>query len=315
MSFKFRTALNPYEKKSLVFICGVLVLAGSVFLVSAIKRGLFKESVVFYAFVSEGQGLSEGAPIKVSGRIVGYLQTVDLLEDSLANENRIRLELKVFSEFAHFVREDSHILITRQNLIGEKELEISGGENSEALSAGETLKNAQTFDIIAVLQSRTLLELANEMGGVKQDLLFILREVTTLAQETQKAFAQMKGKNMPLELLANTTQLTRELNGILKEMRKSNPGYVQDFSGLAKHLNTLSKELQVLTPVLRETGPELPRLSKRLIEALDETVVLVKALQKNYFLKGAVKDVKAVEREREETSSPRQPASTTKESP
>ncbi len=309
MNFRFRTSLHEYERKSIIFIFSALVFVGGVFLLSLLKRGVFKESDVFFAFVEEGQGLSEGAPIKVSGRVVGYLNSIKLRRDLYNEKNRVELELRVFNEYSHFLRRDSLVLITRENLIGEKQIEISGGEKSEPLGVGQKIQNIQTLDLIAIFQSKTLFDLANEMGSVKQDLLFILREVTKLAEEAQKAFAQFKGKNMPAELLSNTTQLTRELNTVLKEMRISNPSYVEDFSSLAKHLNSLSKELQVLTPVLREAGPELPKLSRRLIEALDESVVLVKALQKNYFLKGAVIDVKKSERERDEINAPRKPAS------
>jgi phospholipid/cholesterol/gamma-HCH transport system substrate-binding protein len=43
----------------------------------------------------------------------------------------------------------------------------------------------------------------------------------------------------------------------------------------------------------------LPRATKRAVEALDEMVVTLKALQKSFLLSGKVKDVKEEEQERE----------------
>ncbi len=55
-------------------------------------------------------------------------------------------------------------------------------------------------------------------------------------------------------------------------------------------------------------GPELPRTSKRAIEALDETVVTLKALQKSFLLRGSVQEVRTEEADRE-----RKPANKSKD--
>jgi phospholipid/cholesterol/gamma-HCH transport system substrate-binding protein len=54
----------------------------------------------------------------------------------------------------------------------------------------------------------------------------------------------------------------------------------------------------VIEPTVKEIGPDMPRVSRRAIEALDEMVITLKAMQKSFLLSGKVKDVKEEEVER-----------------
>jgi len=112
---------------------------------------------------------------------------------------------------------------------------------------------------------------------------------------------------LPFELMNNSNLLVKEISGILKEMKVANPHYVRDLSVLSSQLSQLSgqatqqmKVLQALVPVFEKMGPEFPRIALRLIEALDESVVLVKALQKNYFLRDSVDKTRKEEVRKEE---------------
>jgi phospholipid/cholesterol/gamma-HCH transport system substrate-binding protein len=50
---------------------------------------------------------------------------------------------------------------------------------------------------------------------------------------------------------------------------------------------------------MSKMAPELPHASARALEALDETVVTLKALQKSFVLRGSVKEVREEEAKRE----------------
>ena len=61
---------------------------------------------------------------------------------------------------------------------------------------------------------------------------------------------------------------------------------------LVGHLNTLTSEL---APAVKAVGPKLPNASLRALEALDEAVVILKAMQKSFLLSGKVQDVREEE--------------------
>ena len=61
---------------------------------------------------------------------------------------------------------------------------------------------------------------------------------------------------------------------------------------IVTNLNRLTGELNKLSPAVEVLAPELPRTSRRAVEALDEMVVLLKAMQKSFLLRGSVREVK-----------------------
>src|SRR5690606_5744109 len=91
------------------------------------------------------------------------------------------------------------------------------------------------------------------------------------------------------KMAKEVTTLTGELNVILPEVRKESPAIGKDLSQLIRNLGHLSA---ALAPAVKEVGPELPQASRRALEALDEVVVTLKALQKSFLLSGKVKEVR-----------------------
>ncbi|MBV2168701.1 MAG: multidrug ABC transporter substrate-binding protein, partial [Bdellovibrio sp.] len=59
---------------------------------------------------------------------------------------------------------------------------------------------------------------------------------------------------------------------------------------------------KALGPAVQAVEGELPGASVRLVEALNETVVVLKAMQKSFFMRGSVREVK------DEEASQRMPA-------
>jgi phospholipid/cholesterol/gamma-HCH transport system substrate-binding protein len=55
---------------------------------------------------------------------------------------------------------------------------------------------------------------------------------------------------------------------------------------------------KALAPALETVGEDLPQASVRALEALDEAVVLLKAMQKTFLLSGKVEDVRKEEKNR-----------------
>jgi phospholipid/cholesterol/gamma-HCH transport system substrate-binding protein len=64
----------------------------------------------------------------------------------------------------------------------------------------------------------------------------------------------------------------------------------------------LTEEFKVVLPALAAIAPELPQTSKRAVEALDEAVVLMKALQRSFFVKGNAEKVRKEEQKRSQDS-------------
>jgi phospholipid/cholesterol/gamma-HCH transport system substrate-binding protein len=66
---------------------------------------------------------------------------------------------------------------------------------------------------------------------------------------------------------------------------------------MVKNMSVLTHEMQKLAPAIAAIAPEFPKTSMRAVEALNETVVLLKALQKSFLLRGNVEAVREQERQ------------------
>jgi phospholipid/cholesterol/gamma-HCH transport system substrate-binding protein len=83
---------------------------------------------------------------------------------------------------------------------------------------------------------------------------------------------------------------------------------------IARNMAILTDELQRTLPAMQKIAPEIPRASERAIEALDETVVTLKALQKTFLLRSNALEVREEEatakKLKQETERSRDPAAT-----
>jgi phospholipid/cholesterol/gamma-HCH transport system substrate-binding protein len=116
--------------------------------------------------------------------------------------------------------------------------------------------------------------------------------------------SQVNRKGKLVHVVDNLVTMTDEMNKIMPQLLVDSPELGRNLAHIAKNTAILTDELQKTLPMIQEIGPELPRASRRAMEALDETVVTLKALQKSFLLRGSVKDVRE-----EETNRDRQPAS------
>jgi phospholipid/cholesterol/gamma-HCH transport system substrate-binding protein len=128
-----------------------------------------------------------------------------------------------------------------------------------------------------------------------------------------EAFADPKRTHALVQMIDRLNPLVTNLNTMSVEVVKlanvANKSVIPSFSkevpDLGKQLgqlvnNTsgLMTEFQKLTPAISVIAPELPRTTKRAVEALDETVIVLKALQRSFLLRGNVEDIRKEEGQR-----------------
>ncbi|MFN8943580.1 MAG: MlaD family protein [Pseudobdellovibrionaceae bacterium] len=301
-----KVKFTVFEKKSVYFIFGSLLLFIFFVAMSKAKNGYF-ESVVHYQLkVKNGAGLKSGIQIKISGLSAGYVDKTELSADG-----EVLVELKIFSKYQQFIQKETTAFIGRQSFVGEKEIHLFNEETSEPLVSGSQISAVKEFDLLAMSTSPQLIGFFTQNSGVLDQTKQLLNQLSQIMGEANTLFAQVSKDKLPFELMNNSNLLVKEISGILKEMKVANPHYVRDLSVLSSQLSQLSgqatqqmKVLQALVPVFEKMGPEFPRIALRLIEALDESVVLVKALQKNYFLRDSVDKTRKEEVLKEENRMP-----------
>lgn len=313
-----KVKFNKFERVAGLFI--ILAIAGVILTAfsAAIKQGWFEPKVRYTTTLKNADGIHQGTLVQMSGLRAGAVESVEFESDNL-----IRVGFYVLGKFQDRVRENSTVQLVRPFIIGERVLDLSVGSDEYALIAPQSsIKSLETMDIMTIMSGKSMNSTLSKLSGIFESMQVILdafadknraegvvrvidrldplvRNLNTMSIEVIKLSKQATHDDGVQKLVANLAETTVELNRILPEMNKQNPHLASDLAVMTQNLAIMTK---ALGPAVKEVEGELPGASTRLIEALNETVVVLKAMQKSFFMKSSVKEVK------DEESSGRLPA-------
>lgn len=314
---------NKYERVAGLFVLlaigGVLLTAVSV----AIKQGWFATKIHYSTTFENADGIHPGTLVQMAGLRAGAVDDVELQQD-----NKIRVTFYVLSKFQPRIREDSTTQLIRPFIIGDRALEVTvGSESAPHVPQHHVLASTETMDIMSLLSGKSLGSHLSKLSSTLENLSSMVQALTNkdrtqslvrifdrldpllasievMATEMTKLSRQATHKGNLQNVVSNLAVTTHELNMILPDLNRENPELAKDIAMMSKNLAILTTDFKVLGPALKSVGPELPQATKRAVEALNETVIMLKAMQKSMFIRGSVQEV------REEEAKSRKPAST-----
>lgn len=316
-----KSKFNKFERIAGLFVlfavAGVLLTAVSV----AIKQGWFATKIHYSTMFENADGIHPGTLVQMAGLRAGAVEDVELQSD-----NKIKVNFYVLSKFQPRIREDSTTQLIRPFIIGDRVLEVTvGSESSPVVPPHHTLASQETMDILSLLSGKSLGTHLAKLSSTLENLASMVQALTNkdrtqslvrifdrldplmanievMASEMIKLSRQATHKGNLQNVISNLALTTQEINHILPELNRENPELAKDVAQMSKNLATLTKDFQVLGPALKTVGPDLPQATQRAVEALNETVIMLKAMQKSVFIRGNVQEV------REEEARARQPA-------
>ncbi len=326
MKIKF----NKFERVAGLFVLTAIGGGLAATVGVAVKRGWLEPKIMLEATFSSADGLHIGTSVQMAGLRAGSVENVEL-----KSNNEIRVQFMVSEKFHNRIRQDSLVRVMRPFVIGEKVLDISvGTESSPTVAEGAVIQSEDTPDIMDMLNGRkvggylaalskmsdNLKEVANSFTDPKRMQAFVkmfdelhplTHNMNSMAKETTSLLTAINKKQQVTTALDNLVALTNELNRHLPTISEQAPSVARDLAKIAHNVAVLTEETQKLLPAMQELAPEFPRASRRAIEALDETVVTLKALQKSFILRGNVQDVRDEELQQAKKSekNERRPAS------
>ncbi len=309
---------NKFERVAGLFlllaILGVVVTALS----AAIKQGWFEPKVQYTTTFESADGVHQGTLVQMSGLRAGAVDSVELEAN-----NRIRVNFHVMGKFQNRVRTDSNIQLIRPFIIGERVLDLSvGSDKFEEVPVQGHIASVESMDLMSLVSGKNMNTYLGKLGGILESAQVVMdafadksraeslvrvidrldplmRNLNTMSVEVIKLSKQATHDDGVQKLVGNLAVTTREINKILPELNEENPQLAKDLAVMTSNLATVTK---ALGPAVKAVEPELPGASVRLVQALNETVVVLKAMQKSFFMRSSVKEV------REEESAERMPA-------
>ncbi|WP_413570506.1 MlaD family protein [Bdellovibrio sp. HCB117] len=287
-----------------VAILGIILTAIS----AAVKQGWFEPKVRYTTTFENADGLHQGTLVQMSGLRAGAVESVELESD-----NRIRVSFYILGKFQDRVRENSTVQLIRPFIIGERVLDLSVGHDQfQVLPAQSAVKSLETVDLMTLMSGKNMNSYLSKLGGILESMQVIMdafadksraesmvrvidrldplmKNLNTMSTEVIKLSRQATHEDGVQKLVGNLAVTTKEINRILPELNEENPQLAKDLAVMTQNLATVTR---ALGPAVKAVEPELPGASIRLVEALNETVVVLKAMQKSFFMRGSVREVR-----------------------
>ena len=267
---------------SISFIVLGILGASSTVIWLGVSSGIFESKVQYEVELESVDGIRVGTAVEISGLKIGRVTELDL-----KSIGQFVVKFNVRKRFSSLFRMDTKILTVRPNVIGEKILLVEpGSPDAELLAEGSQVQVEKSTDLMEALGGKKLNQILSDLGKIADNLKIIGYAFTD--KNRSEAFVKLFDDMGPF--VKNVTEMSRQVNMMAKDLNDD-----KIFAETLSNLNALTIEFQKLTPAINAVAPELPRASQRAVEALDEMVVTLKAMQKSFLLKGNVREVREEE--------------------
>lgn len=309
---------NKFERVAGIFVMTFILTGIAATVIVVIKRDWFAPRIQLVTEFENADGVRTGTDVLVAGLRAGSVDSVELLENS-----KIRVYFNILEKFRMRIRQDSTAQLIRPFVIGERALELTVGSlDSPLIDEHAVVPSHETMDIMTVLSGRRLGDYLEAMNGLLANVRILVeafastqrteaivqtfdqieplvRNLNTMSEEVIKLSRQATRRDNLGTVLGNLSVTTQQMNRMIPFIMEKAPELGQDMTKIMQNLAILTDNFKLLTPTIIEMAPNLPQTSRRAVEALDEAVVLLKAMQKSMFMRGSVNEVREEEAQRD----------------
>ncbi len=306
---------NKFERIAGLFV--VFAFLGSIAtgVIVALERGWLSPKEHYTTTFINADGVHTGTTVQIQGIKVGSVDDVELMAD-----NKIHITFSVNKKFGDRVRADSRAQLIRPFIIGDRVLDVSvsNSQDEPKIVSYGLIPAIETMDLMTIFSGKNLNQHLSEMAGlvdsikslvsaftdkersqkfidIFDNILPLITKLSVLSDEVIKLSQQATHRENLRHVLQNVNVLTNEINGIIPFVKEKAPAISKTLTQMITNLAQLTEDFRLLTPTIVEIAPTLPKTTHRAIEALNEAVVLIKAMQKSMFMEGNVRDVRIEE--------------------
>src|SRR5581483_5089874 len=201
------------------------------------SKGIFQQNAPLVTFMDDASGLANGTPVRLNGITVGFLDGLKLT-GSRDPKRAVEFDMLVKKKFLADIPVDSVAAIAAANLLGDKFVNITRGQDSRTVQPGAELRGSPGQDIPELMaQSANLLKsfqtivtrVDNLLAGVEQGkgnigLLLkddeLYRRLNGIASEGQKLLADVRTSNGSISKLLYSDEFYQELRSPIRRIDK-----------------------------------------------------------------------------------------------
>jgi phospholipid/cholesterol/gamma-HCH transport system substrate-binding protein len=171
------------------FIFGVAVVCGAIFLIG-FQKGFSQPQFQMTVLFDKVGGLSEGAPVRLSGVNVGSVENIDFLSEEV-KERGIRVTLAILKRYERQVRRSTEIAVQTEGVLGAKYIEIGRKPGDPPIDVSRPILGEpmlDVYDLAGVLQNTadSFNETTHGIGAMMVELKYISRKTKRLLDRLEQ---------------------------------------------------------------------------------------------------------------------------------
>jgi phospholipid/cholesterol/gamma-HCH transport system substrate-binding protein len=239
-----------------------------------IRHGWFERKVSFSLQTTSASDIHPGSKVEMLGLPVGYVSEV-----TFGDAAKVKITLRLRKSYAGLVTAGSTARVTRPLFIGDQTIEIVPDTTSRMPALpGTELAMAESIDPLSLFKGAAFGE------GIAKFYSLIANLEGIARQANQKHHLE--------QAVADVAALTRDMRLAVPHYTNNAAELSGQITVIAKNLNGISTRINDMMPAMQEMAKTAPDTAKVLNESLAETKILVKALERNFFIRGSVNDVR-----------------------
>ncbi len=166
----------------LFFLAGAALVAGVIFFIGY-QRGFSEPRTTQEVLFDRIGGLTEGAPVRLSGVTVGIVEKIGFLDDEVMNRG-ITVRLSLYKKFDRQVRRCTQISIFTEGVLGAKYVELSRIPGDPPLDLSRPVMGEpmlDIYDLAAVLQ-----DTASSFNETTRGINVMTHELGYISRKTKR---------------------------------------------------------------------------------------------------------------------------------
>lgn len=289
MHYKF----NPFERAVGVFLTGTVV--GSLFIgvAIAVKKNWFEEKNFYSAFTNSANNIRVGAVVQIAGMKVGSIEEVEL-----DRNQKIKVTFSVLKKYNTSLTDGAKVQFVRPFIIGDKIINITqgalGGQNIASGAVIPLEESPDLLDLISGDKIQPMIAKVDQILSNANDALILGKDLA----------GQVADKKQLQKTMANMAYASEQLKIVLPHFVNKTPEMTENVTAMVENLTALTKGMKELQPFITEVVKTMPEGSKRAVDALNESVMVLRAMQKSFFLRGSIEEMKKEEKIEEKKEDP-----------
>lgn len=240
------------ELRSKAFIFVILLVILGIIGFTVWKQEWFRPVKKYYVIADTSEGLQKGMSVRLSGFRIGKAEKI-----VLEGPGKVRVDIRVFTEYAHYIRQEALTKVRGENLIGDRFIEVKLEDQagiSPELPEGSRIdfeRSKSIEDVVAVLEAK-FTPIVDGLGELAVTLPKTAKRLDETVEQATGLLTDLRSEEGDLMSgLATFSEAINEINELAVTLRSDDGGIMEGIASFNSAADTLNTKLGPLVDDLK----------------------------------------------------------------